>query len=75
LDFIWSDFAYGLKSKDNVGYWAQSAIECYENSSKGFIFSNGANILKNYFALTDAQVKVLMEKFYNYARGIRSLLL
>lgn len=58
-----------------MGYWAQSAIECYENSSSDFIFSNGANLLKNYFALTDAQMKFLMEKFYNYARGVRSLLL
>jgi hypothetical protein len=74
-DFMWSDRLYGLSDKKNVGFWTQSAVDCFENSQNSFTFSSGANTLKNYFALTDGQTKFLMEKMYGYVRSVTKLLL
>lgn len=30
-DFFWSDPAYGLSDKENLGFWSISAINCFEN--------------------------------------------
>lgn len=38
-DFLWSDPAYGLSDKENLGFWSIAAINCYENKQKSFIFS------------------------------------
>lgn len=30
-DFIWSDPAYGLFDKENLGFWSEAATKCFEN--------------------------------------------
>jgi hypothetical protein len=72
---MWNDPAYGFSDPENVGFWAQAALDCFENSQKIFIFSNGANKLKNYFAITDTQIKVLMDRIYAYVKTLQKLLL
>jgi hypothetical protein len=74
-EFMWSDPAYGFADKENLGTWATAAISCFENAEKGFTFSADAVLLKNYFALSDGQIKILMEKVYGYVTGLRKLLL
>lgn len=74
-DFFWSDPAFGMSDKENLGVWAQASIECYENEYKSFSFSRDAIMLKNYFAINDIQMQTLMEKMYTYVKTLRSLLL
>lgn len=30
-NFLWNDPAYGMSDKENLGFWAIAAINCFEN--------------------------------------------
>jgi hypothetical protein len=39
FDFMWSDPTYGLSDSENLGFWAESATNCFENIGNSFLFS------------------------------------
>ena len=74
-DFMWNDPRFGLSDEENLGVWAQAAVDCFENDSGDFEYSEDAIMLKNYFALSDTQLLSLMQKMYTYVKTIKQLLL
>lgn len=71
--FIWNETAYGLSDKDNVGFWAQAAEECFDGDK--FEYSSDAIKLKNYFTLSDRQTEFIMRQLHGFVSVLKELLL
>lgn len=74
FDFLWSDPSYGMSNPENLGEWAQAAFESFNNSQNTYQYSRTANMLKNYFVLSDSQLQALMEKINSYVTNLNHIL-